>query len=117
MSRNPNPSPVLSFPGRHPAHLHRCDTFAPVDRNAPRLPEAASELSAEQAEVVAQFFEDEAKRAFIGDVTRGNICAFVAGTASQVDQLEVTVTSVLEFRPGVRVAVAAEHDALDAYRR
>ncbi len=88
--------------------LCRCNTFAPVS--------LAPELSAER-EMVAQFFEGEAQREFVGDVTRGSVCAFVAGTASQVDQLEVTVSSMLEFLPGVRVAVAAEHDALDAYRR
>lgn len=98
------------------APVYRCNTFAPVDRNAPRLSEPAPALLSER-EQVAQFFDEEAKRAYIGDVPRGSLCAFVAGTAYHLDQLEVTVTSILEFQPGMRVAVAAQEDAVDEYRR
>lgn len=91
----------------------RCDTLAPVDLNDLRV--VTPELS-ERDEVV-QFFDDEGKRMFTDEVTRDGLCAFVAGTEAQLDQLEVTVTSILEFLPGMRVAIAAEDDAVDAYRR
>lgn len=90
----------------------RCDTLAPVDPNA--LVVVTPELS--EREEVAQFFEGEAKRMFANDIPRDGVCAFVAGTGAHVDQVEVTVTSILEFLPGVRVAIAAEADAVDAYR-
>lgn len=66
---------------------------------------------------VAQFFDEEAKRMFTDDIPRRAVCAFVTGTESQVDQLEVIVTSILEFLPGMRVAIAAEDDAVDAYQK
>ena len=66
---------------------------------------------------VAQFFDEEAKKMFTNEVPRGAVCAFVAGTESEVDQLEVTVMSILEFLPGVRVAIAAEDGSVDAYQR
>ncbi|CAN0159174.1 unnamed protein product, partial [Ectocarpus sp. 8 AP-2014] len=72
--------------------------------------------SADRVEV-SHFFEMESERPFAEDVERGRVCAFVAGTAFQVDQIEVTVSSVLEFVPGMRVVVAAEADAVDAYER
>lgn len=63
------------------------------------------------------FFVEAAKRPFVGDIARGNICAFIAGNADTVDQLEVTVTSILQFVPGMRVAVAVEAESLETYRR
>eukprot|EP00752_Nemacystus_decipiens_P007288 g6521.t1 len=90
-----------------------CDTLAPVDPNDLRV--ATPELS--ERDEVGQFFEEEGKRMFTDDVPRGGLCAFVAGTESQLDQVEVTVTSILEFLPGMRVAIAAEDDAVEAYRR
>lgn len=102
--------PVLcSFATR----FSRCDTLAPVDPAA--LREVAPELS--ERDEVAQFFDEEAKRMFTDQIPRGGLCAFVAGTESEVDQLEVTVTSILEFVPGIRVAIAAEEGSVDAYQR
>ncbi|CAM9164100.1 unnamed protein product [Ectocarpus sp. 6 AP-2014] len=72
--------------------------------------------SADRVEV-SRFFKMESERPFAEDVERHRVCAFVAGTASQVDQIEVTVSSVLEFVPGMRVVVAAEADAVDVYER
>lgn len=60
---------------------------------------------------------EAAKRSFTGDVTRGSLCAFIAGRASELDQWIVTVASIQQFAPGIRVAVAAEDDALNAYER
>lgn len=91
----------------------RCDTLAPVDPND--LHVVTTELS--EREKVAEFFEEQSKLMFTNDIPRNGLCAFVAGTESEVDQLEVTVTSILEFLPGARVAIAAEDDALDAFRR
>lgn len=91
----------------------RCDTLAPVDPNALRV--VTPELS--EREEVARFFDEEAKRMFTDEIPREGLCAFVAGTESQVEQVEVTVTSILEFLPGMRVAIAAKDDSVDTYRR
>ncbi|CAB1103554.1 unnamed protein product [Ectocarpus sp. CCAP 1310/34] len=82
-----------------------------------RVLETPTTAASADRDEVSSFFEMESKRPFVDDVERGRLCAFVAGTASQVDEIEVTVSSVLEFVPGMRVAVAAEADAVDAYER
>lgn len=75
--------------------------------------------SAADAERAAQLrvFAEAAETPFTKDLKRGSICAFVAGGAEDVDEWAVTVGSILQFAPGVRVAVAVEEDALGLYRR
>lgn len=63
------------------------------------------------------FFSEMAERSYTADLNRGNLCAFIAGRASEVDMWEVTVLSILEFIPGMRVAVAAEADGFKDYER
>ena len=41
----------------------------------------------------------------------------MAGSLDEVDQVEVAVMSVLQFLPGMRVAVAADNTAFDSYNR
>lgn len=62
-------------------------------------------------------FAEAAKRPFTKDLKHGSICAFVAGRAEEVDEWAVTVRSILQFAPGVRIAVAAEEDGLGLYQR
>jgi len=63
------------------------------------------------------FMRRSADQAFTKDTKRGEICAFIEGRADQVLQTDVTVQSVLEFLPGLRVAVAVEPESLEAYER
>lgn len=63
------------------------------------------------------FFREAAERPFVGDVTRGNTCGFIAGRADEAEMWEVTAKSILEFLPGMRVAVAAEAEGLAEYER
>lgn len=80
-------------------------------------PEEEGEDEGEEERGLESFMRRSAERAFTADVKRGEICAFVEGHADRVLQTEVTVQSVLEFVPGVRVAVAAEPDSLAEYER
>lgn len=78
------------------------------------LPAAESQHGSDNA---VSFFAAAAERPFTDHVARGNLCAFVAGRADEVEQWEVAVTSILLFVPGMRIAVAAEADGVDAYQR
>ncbi|CBJ28664.1 hypothetical protein Esi_0117_0037 [Ectocarpus siliculosus] len=68
-------------------------------------------------EGVISFFEEEAERPFFQDLKRGNLCAFVSGRVDEEAMWEVTVKSILQFMPGMRVAIAAGAKGLDAYER
>lgn len=54
---------------------------------------------------------------FTHDLARGDLCAFIGGNADELEQTSITVESILEFMPGMRVAVATEPDSFDAYDR
>ncbi|CAN0126388.1 unnamed protein product [Ectocarpus sp. 12 AP-2014] len=68
-------------------------------------------------EGVISFFEEAAERPFFQDLKRGNLCAFVGGRVGEEAMWEVTVKSILQFMPGLRVAIAAGAKGLDAYER
>lgn len=78
--------------------------------------EIATAARADESEIEA-LMRRSADRAYTKGVKRGEICAFIEGHADRVLQTDVTVQSILEFVPGVRVAVAAEQDSLAAYER
>ena len=62
-------------------------------------------------------FAEFAHRPFSGTLVRSNLCAFVAGRQDDLGHLEVTVRSIVQFVPGMRVVVAAADDCLDVYER
>ncbi|CAM9403327.1 unnamed protein product [Ectocarpus fasciculatus] len=68
-------------------------------------------------ENVISFFEEAAKVPYSQDLKRGDLCAFVSGRVGEEAMWEVTVKSILQFVPGMRVAIAAEAEGLDAYER
>ncbi|CAN0319161.1 unnamed protein product [Ectocarpus sp. 6 AP-2014] len=68
-------------------------------------------------EVVISFFEEAAERPFFQDLKYGNLCAFGSGRVDEEAMWEVTVKSILQFMPGMRVAIAAGAKGLDAYER
>ncbi|CAM9459802.1 unnamed protein product [Scytosiphon promiscuus] len=69
------------------------------------------------ADQTLAFFDEAAGRPYTQDLARGNLCGFVAGRAGDAEMWEVTVKSILEFVPGMRVAVAAEVEGLAEYER
>lgn len=89
--------------------------------------ELSSEPGARHGVVDTSFFDDDttefffaqaAERPFTKDLVRGNLCAFIAARADEVEQWEVTVMSIVQFVPGMRVAVAAEgEDGVAAFER
>lgn len=63
------------------------------------------------------FFSEAAQRPYTDELVRDNLCAFISGRAAEVDQVEVTVMSILQFVPGMRVAIATEADGVDVFER
>lgn len=59
-----------------------------------------------------RFFSEAAQLPYTEELVRNNLCAFVSGQAAEVDQVEVTVMSILQFVPGMRVAIATEADGV-----
>lgn len=70
-----------------------------------------------EAKDAQSMFAEATVLPYVNDLVRGNLCAFVSGHLDEVDQVEVAVMSVLQFLPGMRVAVAADSAGFDAYDR
>ncbi|CAM9924133.1 unnamed protein product [Ectocarpus fasciculatus] len=64
-----------------------------------------------------RFFEEAAERTYLDGLERSDLCAFVSGRVGEEAMWEVTVKSILQFVPGMRVAIAAEAEGLNAYER
>ncbi|CAN0480137.1 unnamed protein product, partial [Ectocarpus sp. 12 AP-2014] len=80
--------------------------------------DVGNELSVDvDMEKAIRFFEEAAERPYSQDLKRGNLCAFVGGRVGEEAMWEVTVKSILQFMPGMRLAIAAEADGLGAYKR
>ncbi|CAN0343563.1 unnamed protein product [Ectocarpus sp. 12 AP-2014] len=112
-----------------------CSTVMPVDVYGRRLSasddsdpfrvakmieaeDVGNELSVDvDMEKAIRFFEEAAERPYSQDLKRGNLCAFVGGRVGEEAMWEVTVKSILQFMPGMRLAIAAEADGLGAYKR
>ena len=81
-------------------------------RNSRGLP-----LVVEEVKDAQSMFSDSTAIPYVNELVRGNMCAFVAGHLNEVDHVEVAVMSVLQFLPGMTVAVAADNEGFDAYQR
>lgn len=75
------------------------------------------EKTPENDEIASTFRKEAAKRPFTKGVTRGNLCAFIAGGADEAAMWKVTAKSFLLFAPGVRVVIATESAEIGAYER
>lgn len=71
----------------------------------------------EDVQGTVSFFSKASRRPYSDGLVRGDLCVFIPARAEEIARWEVAVVSILQFVPGVRVAIAAEEDALDAYKR
>lgn len=62
-------------------------------------------------------FADATILPYVNDLVRGNLCAFIGGDVNEVEKVEVAVMSVLQFLPGMTVAVATDSTGFHAYQR
>lgn len=95
----------------------RCDTVLPVQGGVYRRLSATTVSQGERASDALSMFAEATVLPYVKDLVRGNLCAFIAGSLDEIDQVEVAVMSVLQFLPGMTVAVAADNAAFDAYDR
>lgn len=115
----------LSKPNGPPALKHRCDTVEPVTAYNSRKLVLEDKIVFDETKMRSEDEEEDggqwfppggaADQDFTNDLKRGEICVFVEGGARHIHQAEVAVRSVVEFMPGVRVAVATEPDSVAAY--
>lgn len=54
---------------------------------------------------------------FSGDITRGEMCAFMIGYAKYLPEANVGVSSVLHFMPGMKVGIATNPRDFDVFNR
>ena len=113
---------VLPWPAQLPLYapyVSRCDTLAPVEGpyDFRRLSASVEDRTHHNADDAQSMFDDATILPYVNDLVRGNLCAFIAGDEHDVDQVEVAVKSVLQFLPGMRVAVAADAAGFDEYQR
>lgn len=66
---------------------------------------------------LATVFDDASKQSFGRGLVRGGLCAFITARSDDVHQVEVTVMSILQFVPGIRIVIAAEENGFDAFKR
>lgn len=116
-------------------HVFRCDSLMPLDaerrilselapshrrlsavRPIPAEADANEDIDVEGEDDFETFIANSASIDFNKELTRGDLCAFIAGDEDQIEQTDVTVQSILEFLPGMRIAIAAESDDLAAYK-
>lgn len=97
--------------------MFRCDTGLPVEGGVYRRLTATTVSEGENASDALSMFSEASVLPYVNDLVRGNLCAFIAGSLDEVDEVEVAVMSVLQFLPGMRVAVAADNAAFDSYDR
>eukprot|EP00904_Undaria_pinnatifida_P010718 jgi/Undpi1/6777/HiC_scaffold_21.g09255.m2 len=74
-------------------------------------------LDSAEGKDAQSMFAEAAALPYVNDLVRGNLCAFFAGEVNEVERVEVAVMSVLQFLPGMTVAVAADTEGFDAYER
>ena len=60
---------------------------------------------------------DPAATPFIGDITRGNICVFIPGYFDFFHETRLAVDAILNFMPGVRVAIATDPKEYHVFHR
>ena len=98
----------------HGPFLQRCATLEPVDTYVTTTTSRRLATSVGNAQ---SMFAEATVLPYVNDLVRGNLCAFIAGDANEVDQVEMAVTSVLHFIPGMTVAVATDNAGFHAYQR
>ncbi|CAN0285107.1 unnamed protein product [Ectocarpus sp. 6 AP-2014] len=82
------------------------------------LPSAvSSQESKRKLLAVADESNDPAATAYIGTTTRGHICAFMRGFVELLPETRVSVSSVLELMPGIRVAIATDAAGFQEFTR
>ncbi|CAM9369137.1 unnamed protein product, partial [Ectocarpus sp. 12 AP-2014] len=60
---------------------------------------------------------DPAATKYIGTTTRGHLCAFIHGYVELLSETKVSVSSVLDLMPGMRVAIATDGTGFQAFNR
>lgn len=82
------------------------------------LPSAiSSQESKRKLLAAADDSSDPAATAYIGTTTRGHICAFMGGYIELLPETKVSVSSVLELMPGMRVAIATDATGFQEFER
>lgn len=84
-----------------------------VDRDEPRLALPANAITkAPEVDIAA-----EAAVVYNGNITRGEMCAFILGYFEFLPETSVTVSSVLHFMPGMRVGIATHPGDFHVFNR
>lgn len=60
---------------------------------------------------------DPAETEYVGGITRGEICAFMRGYFEFLPEINASVSSVIDFMPGVRVGIATGHRDFHVFNR
>ncbi|CAM9319802.1 unnamed protein product [Ectocarpus sp. 12 AP-2014] len=102
--------------GSRPLRAAKIFSVEDSEEEADDVKEELANVDFDREDVIS-FFEEAAERPYSQDLKRRNLCAFVSGRVGEETMWEVTVKSILQFMPGMRVAIAAEAEGLDAYER
>lgn len=89
----------------HVSRQHRHEDNTPTSVS----PEPPSDLEV--------FLTESADTSFTDDMSRGEICAFISGSMKELEEIDVTTQSILEFVPGVQVVIATKAGSKSAYER
>lgn len=92
-----------------------CNSLAPADVYVDRRRRRRLTPIAMVEEVEEEEFDPWVHESFAPGIEMGDLCAFMGSTAGLLEETEVTVRSVIEFMPGVRVALAVAEEDLDMF--
>jgi len=110
-----NPANAISI-GRSSQDITKIRSDEASSSIAVAVTENSSDNDAKTTKPEINSFFELSHQPFTEDMTRGEICAFIAGREDEATKWAVTMRSILQFEPGMRIAIAVEGDP-QAYRR
>lgn len=110
---------------RHGSRVIMCDTHEPPESDGSEVEAMKVDLNpvalrspwTHGADASREGVVDPAATQYIGNITRGEICAFLRGYFEFLPELHASVSSVIDFMPGVRVGIATAQRDFHVFNR
>ncbi|CAM9442866.1 unnamed protein product [Ectocarpus sp. 4 AP-2014] len=108
------PVPIVSF-----SRNGKEEIGSSSDDNAGEASSSSNSSGEDKPEMLSTIdnHADPSRTTHIGTTTRGHMCAFLQGYFELLAETRVSVDSILDFMPGMRVAIATHPRDFHAYHR
>ncbi|CAM9226822.1 unnamed protein product, partial [Hapterophycus canaliculatus] len=110
---------------RHGSRVIMCDTHEPPESDGSEVEAMKVDLNPlalrspweRAADTPEEEVKDPSATEYFGNVTYGEICAFLRGYFEFLPEVNASVSSVIDFMPGVRVGIATGHKDFHVFNR